>query len=118
MTEEKDFKYVLIFCWLLPFFAAFFLYLLKPKFLSEKSKFVVWQLLNKQFNMSLVYLSLITGLNKAMYFKEPKIAVYRILIITILILIFSIIRQAQYTYKWLNGDFKKYKYVFYLFNKI
>lgn len=111
--DDKSFNLILFLCWILPVFAPIVIYAFQPKSFSKRSRFVVCQLLNKQFTMSLVYYALASGLIRNI---TNTIITYRVMAVMLIILIFSIIIQARYTLKWIRGEYIEYKYILKLFN--
>ena len=111
--DGKSFNLILFLCWILPVFAPAVIYAFQPKSFSKRSRFVVCQLLNKQFTMSLVYYALASGLIRNL--KNTSIN-YMIISVMLIVLIFSLVIQARYTLKWIKGNYIEYKYILTLFN--
>lgn len=115
-NENIQVKFLIFLCFVLPVFAPIVLYAFQPKSLFPRSRFIVWQLLNKQVSMSIVYYVLLTGLLKAMA-ASRQFNVYRVLLVIFVFFIASFIKQVIYSRKWLNGELKEYKYILKFFSK-
>lgn len=116
-SEDKSFKFVLLLCWIFPVFGPVVIYAFQPKFLSERSRFVVWQLLNKQVSMSLLYYAVFAGLIRVISTGSNQDIVLRSLAFLVVTFICSMLWQLRYTLKWIKGEYVEYKYILKLFSK-
>lgn len=116
MEENKKFLLILTICWFIPLFGPLILFAIKPKSLSYKSHFVVCELLNKHFTMTLLYYIYTIGFLRLLYTNNQARVILAI-VVFIVIYIFSLFMQYKYTKKWLENDLKPFPYILKIFKQ-
>ena len=114
-TQEEITKYnkrILLFAWIIPFFALFLMHMGRKK-MPEQSKKIMCEILNLEFTASLILTLYMSALNTIVLFNKNQkstLPLVMIIIFLVIVLIFVVIK-AMATIKWLNGEDYSFKKV-------
>ncbi|CAM3175425.1 hypothetical protein STFE110948_05315 [Streptobacillus felis] len=118
VDEKEAFKtkLVLIISMLIPFFGPYIIYFSRIS-LPKRTKFILVQILNKSFTMSLIYLVLMM-VSKNMLLKNGDAKMFEnIWTFMFFLFVCSMLIQFIKSIQWLNGKDVKYKYILKLFKE-
>ncbi|WP_156299074.1 hypothetical protein [Streptobacillus canis] len=115
-NESFKTKLILLISFVLPFFGPYIIYFSRAN-LPKRTKFILVQILNKAFTMTLVYLVLMM-VSKNLLLKNGDPAMFqKIWTFMFFLFVSSMVIQAVKSVQWLKGYDVKYKYILKLFKE-
>ena len=106
---SRSLKIILLLSWIFPFIAMFIIHMSKKK-LPEKTKEVVYKILNMNFTVILVQFVIVSIMQPLAYARVPAIIIYILMTTVAGLSIYWIISHIIGTVKFLRNEDYSYKF--------